>query len=257
MTKHISVIFKKNYIIRNIYSITVQSDLNSKHVSTESILRKVINSKTISTKLNLLLKRQSLYFKCKISKSINKYIENENELYELLIMIMYTGLEWYIYTNIKNKNLYTDLYFVSEGEKLFFVSNFSIVNKILEYIAKFLSLININLKNMRCIVYKYTNSLIYFRDIDLKINNRIHYTFHPSKKSIKDILYMVRNKLYHKNKQGHWRTNNYINSANAVLYINQILHLWYSYYSDILNIKEIFKINQITDKILYMWQINK
>lgn len=254
ITKPIVTILKKHC---SIYSTIVQSQLNLKGPSTNSIIKRVSFCKTVSKQLSYLLKKQNFFDGNIQLESINECIQNNNELSKLFHIIMYIGLEWFIYTNLKCKDLYKSLYFTNQDRYLFFISNCVTINKIVYYLAKFFHARNFNLKYFRCVVYKYNNSIIYFKDVDLKFYNPSKYIFNPSKESIKDIYSKIRNKLYHKNSQGYWRINQSVNPAHAVLFVNQILNTWYDDYYNLLKKTELFKISQVAEEMLYIWQIKK
>ena len=253
-TQPIATILKKYY---SICSIVIQSQLNTKDLSINGIIKKVGLCEIISKQLSLLLKKQNFFYSTMQLRSINKHRQNNDELSTLLHIIIYTGLEWFIYVNLKHNDIYKKLYLTYQNEYMLFISNCVIVNRIAYCLAKFFNAINFNLKYFRCVIYRYNNSVICFKNFDLKFYNPNKYKFSPSKQSIKGIYNTIRNKLYHKNSQGYWRINQSINSSHAILFVNQILNTWYYDYYNFLDKTELFKISQVVEKILYMWQIKK
>ena len=178
-----------------------------------------------------------------------------NELYDLLAKIIYIGLEWYLYTNLKQDYLYRCLYLTNQNQQIFFATIVSVMNRAVESVSRFLHKIGANLKNTKCVVHR-SASLIYLADISLVPRNT-DFLIRPSQKSLNFLFDSIRKILYHKNAYGLWRRNTYMSSSQAMIRIKNILHLWHSKNSCILSKAELTKINITVDKIFYIWQVKK
>ena len=210
ITKHISIIFQRINNSQEIYGIQIESPLSYKNINMQNLIKKIDNNIIISNQLIYGLMNNILCIEIFSFNTYCHYLNDSDELYELLSTIMYIGLEWYIYTNVKASAIYQKLYLYNQNQRLFFISIALFSNKILEYIAKYLNRIRINLKYVKCIIYKYISNIIYLIDIDLiiKHNSQTQYIIKPSNYSIEYIISNIRHKLYHRNNQGHWRINN-------------------------------------------------
>lgn len=255
--KHIFLLLKKYNTNCYIYTLKIQPELHYKSINNKYINNKFGNSFLIINQLNIYLHIQKIIGENIMFLYFVKYRNFYDKLCNLLSNILYIGLEWYLYINFHNKIIYQSLLLVYKKHAIFLLSNSMIINRAIKYISNFFSIMNINLKNIKCKIFKYITNYIHLIDIDLIIKHSANYIIKPSKLSVYYILSLIRNKLYHKNKQNYWRINNYKSSSEIILYIKNTLYYWYFYYLDILSQKEVLKINQVIDQIFYIWQIKK
>lgn len=189
-----------------------------------------------------------------LSLIFSQYLDLISRLY-LIKTIVYTGLEWYLYTNMQVRHLCKILYLAKKNSSHFFLCYITHFNRITNYSGSYLFSLSVNLKSVKCNVYHYLNRAIYLGNTECIFANNCNYLYKPSRQSIACLVDKIKQKLYHKNKQGYWRASNYICSSQALLVLEKILQSWLRYYSEILNSMQILKINRLADYIFYKWQV--
>lgn len=254
---HITVLFCTYSFTKNIYSLKIKTQLNCKHINNKQIIQKLDNDSFKSNVLNIWLNQQNFENKNMLNTYLVQSINNQDNFSDFLDTIIYIGLEWYIYINLKIKFIYSKILISKQKESLLFVSINYIINLLLKNVANFLNLIDINLKFVKCIIYKYINHFIILDDFHIKIQNKVNLVVKISQQSITLINYAIRHKLYHKNRRGYWRANHYLHSTQAIFLIREILSNWYEYYHHIIDNQEEILINNTIDKLFYAWQMKK
>ena len=254
---HIIVLFDTYHSCKNIYSLKIGTQLNCKHINKQKLTQKINKSYYISNTINIWLSYQNCINQNILLKYFIQSVNYENNLYKLLNTVMFTGLEWNIYINLKMPSIYLKILINKKQDYLFFISVSLIIDIILKSIANFLHLININLKSMKCHIYKYTNHSIVLDDINLIIQDKTKFIVKINQQSIKSVCRFIKHKLYHRNQFGYWRANNYLNSAQAIFFIRALLSKWYKFYHDVIASEELIVINNKVDRIFYAWQKKK
>nr|YP_010728641.1 hypothetical protein P6G74_pgp075 [Phymatolithon calcareum]WEA76799.1 hypothetical protein [Phymatolithon calcareum] len=251
----IESIFKNcKKICKSINQVYVDINISIKSINNKYLIDKINNIKNISNKLNLWLNSQNLFDYSYKKRSINDY-QNENHLYKLLQDILYTGIKWHIYINLKTQKIYKKFILLSE-KKLFFINHNKLSNLNI-YIAMFIKKLNIDINLVKYANQKVFNQRINFTDVEILMQPSDSLKINLNNNSIKLLVSHIRYVLYHKNQLGQWRVNTYLTSTRAKLAIKKILFIWYKYYYYILDSVQISKINMIVSKIFYIWQKKK
>ena len=189
----------------------------------------------------------------RIDSTFTEYSKLLLDLY-LFKIIKYIGLEWHIYTNMSSKKIHYNLCLLKKKQSWFLLCCNKYFDKIIESVSDFLFLVSIGLKNIKCNVYKYVKHIVYLDDINCIIKSSDKCFTAPSKRSIKELVQNIKQKLYHKNQQGFWRINS-IRKLQKVFIVKKMLSRWFLYYSNALNKAGVLQISQTIDYILYKWQI--
>jgi hypothetical protein len=189
-----------------------------------------------------------------INLIFSQYLNLISDLY-LVKNIVHAGLEWYLYTNMQAKQVYNILYLAKKNYSYFFLCHIESIDRIATYFGSYLSALSINLKSVKCNIYNYLNKDIYLGRIEYVFANSRNCLYRPSRQSVADLIDKVKQKLYHKNIQGHWRASHYICTYQALLSIEKILQSWLSYYSVLLGKMQVLRVNQIADYMFYKWQV--
>nr|YP_010728807.1 hypothetical protein P6G75_pgp044 [Lithothamnion corallioides]WEA76996.1 hypothetical protein [Lithothamnion corallioides] len=244
-------------ISKKVYKTSINIDVNSKSLNNQYFINKINSIKFISNKLQLWLNSQNLidYNYKKIQKKLTNYHVNQNKLYKLLETILYIGIEWHIYFNLKIKNIYKSIILISENKILFI--KYSKLSNLNPCIALFMKKIDIDINYIKYKNEKKFDQIISFADANILIKTNKKFSLEPSNNVIKLLLNDIRSVLYNKNQIGQWRSRNHLTSADAKSAVQKTLLNWYKYYYHILDSIQISKIHVISDKIFYIWQIKK
>lgn len=175
----------------------------------------------------------------------------------ILKKIIYTGLEWYIYTNMQVNHLCLYMHSVQKQLFFFFLHCPSFSLNTVKKMSGFFSILKVNLRGIKCSLYQYIDYLMHLFTFDYISKNISSYLFRCSDIVIEKLVKKIKQKLYHKNKHGFWRANAHICSHQLIFKIKEMLYSWCSYYSSILSRSKIVKINKIIDYIFYKWQIKQ
>lgn len=172
-----------------------------------------------------------------------------------LKQLTYADLEWHMYASMKTRKQLLYLYKGSEEQLIIFRSSLKSSNSNMHCIGEYLQILQLSLKSSRCILYKYVKKFVHLLQIDCIIKENSIYLFRPSNSSLKNLTASVKRKLYHKNYQGRWRVNAYIDRSKVAIDIERLLFFWRIYYLGLLSRSDVLQVNQITDYILYRWQM--
>jgi len=198
----------------------------------------------------------------KLKNYLDEFFNSYNELSFALSCYMLkktilVDTEWYLYTNGQSKYLYTCLCTVKENHFFFFLHCSSFSDRAVKMISRFLSVLKINLKSIKCRLHKYIQYVIHLCIIDYLLKGDTVYLFRCSNAAVKKVVLSVKQKLYHKNYQGYWRITKRNNPYQLVQQIEKILCVWCIYYSCALTKLEILKINKAIDYAFYKWQMKQ
>lgn len=182
-------------------------------------------------------------------------ISHENQLKRLLFNLLYLGLEWYIYINLRIKAIYKNITCVYENQELLLFISKLYNKKLIRHIAKFISSKGININMINLYIFNDKNNLIKLSDMHIYINFLNSLTIKLNNNVISDLFKIIRKILYHKNKKNCWRINSNLKTKTARSLINKVLVNWYNDYCGILNISDINNLNKKIDYIIYKWQI--
>lgn len=257
ITEHIYKVFEKANKYEKINRIIVTSSLNSKNLQYQILLKTISNNQTISRWLHAWFYKQDFMRESTTVWHFTEHIKYRNKLYEFLEILYYIGLEWHIYTNLKDPYLYLNLYLVNQTQQILFLSNARLTGFIVKQIGAFMSRRLINLRCARCSIYRYYHNYINLIDVEVKSEQNSNYIIKPNIKSIQYIFNILRRILYHKNTKGYWKMSNYIKINKSIFLINYLLKLWHIDYSNIVDNSDIYKINYNIDNWLYFWQAKK
>jgi hypothetical protein len=240
----------------NFYKTYMNIFISNKLINYKYIVNKIQSTKIISNRLNIWL--NLLDNDHKKIKVVSRDVYNCNKnLYQLLKNILYLGVEWQIYINLKIKHIYKTIIAIHRNEFLY-VQNLKLKLSCLKTsVAVFMKNLDISLNSIIYKQDKVSNKVITMADIIIAIQNDKTIIIKPSNNSIKILLSHIRSVLYRKNKIGQWRLKTYLNSAIAKSKIEQISLKWNQYYTSCLDHKQLYKIDYMINKIFYSWQIKK
>ena len=252
VSNYIDQIFKASKKYHKIYNL--QFILNCKNTMAKDVIKKIDSSQTISKKLYYWFARQDIVPHNTSSIYFIKRASFCNELYNCLQFIYLIGIEWCLYTNLKNLDLYLNLYLINTIKEVILLSRTLYIQTFVKCINKFLCNKAINLKTTKCntltCYYKHINLL----DIKIKKQQSLENITAISKTSIKNILYQIRYIFYCKNQIGYWRINSQLNKHKALLLTQDLLQFWYLYYFILIKAEDIKSINKKVDQLIYLWQ---
>lgn len=257
ITNHISQIINKHKKNNKLCQVQIQYYLVCKNINYSKLIKKVDSHSIILKKLYSYLVRQDFFFNDDLSTFCTDRFTFKDKLSYLLEMIFFTGLEWFIYSNIKRRYFYLETYLINQAEKIFLFSNILTINYLIKYLSIFTQNKSKNLKSLKINIYIIFFRHIIFNDIKIILNNKLRNKVKPSKKAFEYIFYTIRCKLYHKNNKSFWRSNNQLRIHEVLLFINHLLQSWLSYYLNILNKIEIKNLNKQLDGLIYLWQRKK
>lgn len=179
----------------------------------------------------------------------------KNNLYKLLEKILYIGIEWQSYINLKIKNIYKKIIIINCNE--FFVIEYFAWAYLKIAIGIFIKNLQIDYYYIKYIKENTCKNKINCKNFVISKQKNKQIIFKPSNKLIKILLFNIRSFLYNKNHINQWRLKTNITSIRAKEKIKQLLLNWYQEnYNNLDNIY-IFKINNIINNIFYTWQRKK
>ena len=257
ISQHISKILTKSKDYKKISKITFNPFLDLKTIKLKKWLTKVDNNISIVKWLyNYLIQQKYIENSTKLINNL-LHVTTDIELSELFKAIYFTGLEWFLYTNKKDKVVYRKLYIIYQEPDFIIVATKFSIKTLLQYIGRFISLQFFNLKKLHCKIYQYSRSHLNLHTLTIRKTKNSEYIIKPNKQHIKSIIYKIRSYLYCKNQDGSWRVRTDMPSYTVMLFIESLLRSWYSYYFSLINVLDILKLNDTIDNLLYSWQIKK
>lgn len=257
VTKHTSKIFAEANKCKKLNRVVIRSPLSSKNIQYQNLLITISSNQTILKWLYTWFDSQDFICDNVMLWYFIHHVNSNNKLYEFLEILYYIGIEWYIYTNLKNPFLYLNLYLINQTKQVLFLSNTLVAILVIKQMSQFIRNKLINFKHVKCSIYKYYYDYINLLDIEINIRQSSISIIKPSKQSIEYIFNILRHTLYHKNEKGNWRINNYIKTNKPLFLVNHLLQLWSVYYSQIVDQLDIHKINHSIDNLFYSWQAKK
>lgn len=244
-------------ISKKLYKTYINIDTNIKVINNQYLVNKINSIKFISSKLKLWLNSRDLIdYNYKKSLEQSAYYDcNKSKLYELLETILYIGIEWLIYINLKIKNVYKNIILIGRNKILFIKHlKFSELNLC---ITLFAEKIDIDIGDIRYKSEKIFDPTIDFADFNILIKTNNNFNIEPNNDAIKLLFNEMRSVLYNKNQIGQWRPKTHLTSESAKLEMQKTLLNWYKYYYHILDNIQVSKIHLIAEKLFYIWQIKK
>ena len=248
--------FPKKADCRDFSSIKVKTWVNWKDLDGSCLIRKMVCGGYLFNKLNLWLKDYRYSFEKTNLNNLFNDLSLQSELYSLFSAVLYIGLEWHLYLNLKLELIFRYFHLFNQIGYLYCVSTNQVINNAIKYIGDFLHKININIRFFRCNIYRYINKFICLNDFNL-VDKNGRFVVKPSQKSINQVFFTIRRKLYCKNHQGHQRINSYLRPSEALLFINRVLYQWQAYYWGALTQIDILLIQKTVDRMFYIWQVKK
>lgn len=188
-----------------------------------------------------------------IKLMLSECISIANDL-QLVKMIIFAQVEWYLYINMQIRQIYKALHMVKQNNSCVLLSHIAYFDRLAHYLSSYLSTMNVNLKSVKCATYQYFGSTIYLNGICCTAVHKYNCYYEPSKQTVANLIRKLKSKLYHKNNKGYWRANTYIRPLKALLSMEKILQSWLAYYSSALSNQQVLKINRIADYVFYKWQ---
>ena len=171
---------------------------------------------------------------------------------EILRVIICLNLYWHTYNSNQNNCQHICMY-LSVSKKLVSLLLSSLMYKVAQSFASFLSEAKMSLKNIQCAICMHIKNLIYLPGLEYIIEKNNVNTPRLDDQLLKSIIYSIRQQLYHKNKKGYWRANRYIKTSEAILRARKVLLEWCSKSPIILSKLDALKVNRVIDYTLYRW----
>ena len=252
----------------NTKSILIEINNKSliKYFDLNYLYNKINNSIYVQKNLNIYCNKQIFvenlaFIQHKKSVTWHQYIQTEDLLLNLIEHILYIGIEWYLYSRLQVSYFYRYILIFTYTKNIY-IFNKSIINGLIE---KFLFLFIKSVGFSKCSVNfkqkKNNKKNILFLDTVIDLSNAYNCGRKTSiivnQDSIKYLFYQIRKLIYHKNRIGHWRINNYLTYDQAINKIKQITVKWYTFYSSLLGSKQLSNVNNNLDDMLYCWKSKK
>lgn len=257
ISQHISKILIKSKDYKKISKIALNPFLDLKNIKLKRWLKKVDNNTSIIKWLYNYLIQQKYINNTFVLIDDFFRLTNSIQLSELLKVIYFNGLEWFLYTNKINKIIYSKLYITYHKPYLVIVAKKLLINKLFQQIGQFINLQFCNLKKLHCKIYQYSTPYLSLHTLTVRKTKISEYIIKPSKQSIKLVIHKIRSTLYCKDQNGYWRARADTPIYKGVLLIEYLLNSWYSYYFSLISNIDILRLNNIIDNLLYSWQIKK
>lgn len=240
-------------------SINFESITTAKYVDKKYLIHKLSTFTYIEDSIINWLNNQFFFESPYATKNIIMYGLNNSDYDQLWILIqriIYSGMEWYLYTHLKLEQLHKKVIFFIKKNTFFLIWNRLFCSYLGFYIANFIKSIGLNTRYKDYTEIKFSINRITIVDesIIFKYIHRKHYIFslELNDSCIKQLLQKIRFMLYHKNIANKWRTNKY-SSREILCEIHKMLSKFYTYYLSILDNATINKINLEVDKLFYRW----
>lgn len=186
-------------------------------------------------------------------------MQNEDLLLDLIEHILHVGLEWYLYSQLKTNYFYRCVLTLMYTKDIYIFSKSIFSSLIKKFLFLFIKSIGFSRCNVNC-KQNHKNKILF---LDALINpfdtcnSYKEISIIMNQDSIKYLFYQIRQLIYHKNRIGYWRINNHLTYSQAINKIRQIMVEWYTYYSLLLDLKQLSDINVSISSIVYCWKSKK
>lgn len=254
ISQQLNTIDKREKKGRREYKLQVECFFNYKNNQNTNLVKKINSDATISSMIYFWLNNQNFIFE------EYKYCENlilTNRFNNFFRVIYLTGLEWYTYTNLEIKQLYQNLYLANNNRQGQYLLKSQIISLFFISFVQYSCKQCINLREIKfCIFYPF-NKENQIKGFYLQAKRKKTYFEWSSYRIIKNIFYIIRSNLYHKNKFGIWRVNSQLTNYKAKYLIKNVIYLLLTHYYYMINSLDKQFIGFTIDKILYLWQRKK
>jgi hypothetical protein len=260
LINHIHLLDKIQYTY-SISCLIYQPVMISKFIQKQYLLNKLQSFPFINNRISLLLQTENgnnYYYS--LDKSINSNIIYKCTLLVLLYRILCIGFQWVGIRQIKSclYNYSSYLPIVINPINIIFVSqNVNILKNVQLVLKKFLYNLGLNVCINKINIINNQINIAYitfyneFHKGVLKIKPKPHI------EAIKQLIGLVKNILYHKNKFGKIRAKTNLSLQKIISKINILLIRWYNYFQSITSKLYLSKITSIIDEIIYRWAKKK
>nr|UEQ12257.1 hypothetical protein orf59 [Batrachospermum sp.] len=238
-----------------------QSVIRSKFIQKQYLLKKLQSFSFINNQISLLLITENgINYSSSLDKSINNNISYKYTVLILLYQILCVGFEWVGIRQIKSclYNYSEYLPVVINPINIIFLSqNINILQKVQLILKKFLYNLGLNACINKINIINSQINIAYitfyneFQKGILKLKPKPHI------EAIKQLIGLVKNILYCKNKFGKIRAKTNLSLQKIISKINILLIQWYKYFQRITSKLYLSKITSIIDEIIYRWAKKK
>lgn len=254
ISQHLKKIDKKSFKNQTKYKVHIECFFNYKNNQNVTLIKRINNNKTVSNIIRIWVNNQHLVYE---ELEHHKSMIFTNRFNELITTIYLTGLEWYMYTNLKIEQLYKKLYISNHNKQALCFSDSSVISSLIRSLSRYSYTRCRNIAKIRCSIYHCFNKYIPLDNVNIEMNELTCYCITPSNKSIKDFSHIIRSNLYHKNSKGIWRINNQLTINNANLLVQFLTYLYNEYYCNKVGILNRRLMQETTNNIFYLWQRKK
>ena len=212
------------------------------------LITRLSSIQEVQTKICYWLSNVDVYFHKQKEKQ-----QASNCLYTLLTKILYTGLRWAIYLNIKNTYFYKEFLPFDQTENLIFLTSRTLILQVEHILGNFTKNVGFHLNSVYQICYC-TKKLITINHKKISVDF-IEHDILGNKNQEKILIFSsIRHLLYYRNHQNRWRLYKKLDPNKVKYFIIRTLQKK-SLQSKAFLSKN--KINTKIDNIFYGWQMKK
>lgn len=236
------------------YKLEIEYSFKYRNNQSANLVKKISGDEIISRIIYSWLSNQNFisedYEYCKNIILTNRF----NDLFKVIYSI---GLEWYIYTNLQIRQLYQELYLTNCNRQRQYLSKSQVINSFLISFSQYSYKHCMNLREAKFCIYYPCSKKLKVENFCIQTKIKEHDLKWYSYRIIKNIYYIIRSNLYHKNRFGIWRINNQLTHYKAKFLIKKVTHLWDIYYWYMIDSLDRKLINFTLNRIFYLWQRKK
>nr|UAT97135.1 hypothetical protein Ahn.pli.UK.pt_236 [Ahnfeltia plicata] len=242
-------------------SLIISNKHAVKYISKEYLCKKLQTIPSIVSNINLWLDQQGFLEPLINSKTGWEWLlPEEDKLFMLIEKIIYTGLEWSIFSctqlRYKINNNCKFLVIFYDKSKFFYFDNCQICFYLVKDIQNFfvavgcdpnlivLNNIQANSSNLKILEFSLTNKIKSYK---------YKYAVEPSKKAIENLIRKIKYLLYHKNQKSKLRSSNHLSISLSTKLIYIDLYNWHMYFNQTVDLDMKNRIYCVVEEILYRW----
>ncbi len=254
VSQQLNILNKRENKNQREYKLDIECSFNYRNNQSTSLVKKISGDEIISRTIYIWLSNQNFisedYEYCKNIIFTNRF----NDLFKVIYSI---GLEWYIYTNLQIGQLYQELYLTNHNRQKWYLSKSQVIDSFFISFSQYSYKHCINLREAKFYIYYPCSKKFQVEDFCIQTKIEEHDLKWLSYRIIKNISYVIRSNLYHKNRFGIWRINNQLTHYKAKFLIKKVIYLWYIYYWYMISLLDRKLINFTINKMFYLWQRKK
>jgi Group II intron, maturase-specific domain len=260
LINHIYLLDKIQYTYHT-SCLMYQTVIISKFIQKQYLLKKLQSFSFINNQISLLLiKENGVNYYSSLDKSINDNIIYKYTVLTLLYQILCVGLEWVGIRQIKsclyNYSVYLPVV-INPINIIFVIQNINILKNVQLVLKKFLYNLGLNVCINKINIINSQINIAYITFYNEFQKGTLRLKPKPHIEAIKELVRLVKNILYRKNKFGKIRAKTNLSLQKIISKINILLIQWYRYFQSITSKIYLSKITSIIDEVIYRWAKKK